>query len=253
MIKYCFINQKGGVGKTTSCLNVGAALAKKGYKVLLVDTDAQGSLTQSAGVQISDEAPTVLEVLRGAADINAAIVERGRYCILPADIRLSGADLELNNVIGRERLLQEALAKLNRPFDYILIDCPPTLSLITVMSLAAADKVIIPIQAHYLALNGCAQLLDTIKLVKARINTGLEIGGVIVTMYDSRKNLANEVADNIRAAFPAKVFNNFIPDNVSLAEAPAFGRDIFEYKPDSKGAQQYEALTEEIITRTKES
>lgn len=253
MIKYCFINQKGGVGKTTSCLNVGAALANKGYKVLLVDTDAQGSLTQSAGVQISDEAPTVLEVLKGAADINAAIVERGRYCILPADIRLSGADLELNNVIGRERLLQEALAKLNRPFDYILIDCPPTLSLITVMSLAAADKVIIPIQAHYLALNGCAQLLDTIKLVKARINTGLEIGGVIVTMYDSRKNLANEVADNIRAAFPAKVFNNFIPDNVSLAEAPAFGRDIFEYKPDSKGAQQYEALTEEIITRTKES
>lgn len=253
MIKYCFINQKGGVGKTTSCLNVGAALAKKGYKVLLVDTDAQGSLTQSAGVQISDEAPTVLEVLKGAADINAAIVERGRYCILPADIRLSGADLELNNVIGRERLLQEALAKLNRPFDYILIDCPPTLSLITVMSLAAADKVIIPIQAHYLALNGCAQLLDTIKLVKARINTGLEIGGVIVTMYDSRKNLANEVADNIRAAFPAKVFNNFIPDNVSLAEAPAFGRDIFEYKPDSKGAQQYEALTDEIITRTKES
>ena len=253
MIKYCFINQKGGVGKTTSCLNVGAALAKKGYKVLLVDTDAQGSLTQSAGVQISDEAPTVLEVLKGAADINAAIVERGRYCILPADIRLSGADLELNNVIGRERLLQEALAKLNRPFDYILIDCPPTLSLITVMSLAAADKVIIPIQAHYLALNGCAQLLDTIKLVKARINTGLEIGGVIVTMYDSRKNLANEVADNIRAAFPAKVFNNFIPDNVSLAEAPAFGRDIFEYKPDSKGAQQYKALTDEIITRTKES
>lgn len=253
MIKYCFINQKGGVGKTTSCLNVGAALANKGYKVLLVDTDAQGSLTQSAGVQISDEAPTVLEVLKGAADINAAIVERGRYCILPADIRLSGADLELNNVIGRERLLQEALAKLNRPFDYVLIDCPPTLSLITVMSLAAADKVIIPIQAHYLALNGCAQLLDTIKLVKARINTGLEIGGVIVTMYDSRKNLANEVADNIRAAFPAKVFNNFIPDNVSLAEAPAFGRDIFEYKPDSKGAQQYEALTDEIITRTKES
>lgn len=252
MIKYCFINQKGGVGKTTSCLNVGAALANKGYKVLLIDTDAQGSLTQAAGVQISDDAPTVLEVLRGSADINAAIVERGRYSVLPADIRLSGADLELNNVIGRERLLQEAIAKIKRPFDFVLIDCPPTLSLITVMSLAAADEVIIPIQAHYLAMNGCAQLLDTIQLVKARINTGLEIGGVIVTMYDSRKNLANEVADNIRAAFPDKVFNAFIPENVSLAEAPAFGRDIFEYKPDSKGAQQYAALTEEIITRTKE-
>ena len=250
---WAFINQKGGVGKTTSCLNVGAALANKGYKVLLVDTDAQGSLTQSAGVQISDDAPTVYEVLKGTADINDTIIKRGRYDVLGADIRLSGADLELNNVIGRERLLQEALEKLKTPYDFALIDCPPTLSLITVMSLAAADSVIIPVQAHYLALSGCAQLLDTIKLVKARINTGLEIGGVIVTMFDSRKNLSNEVADNIRAAFPDKVFNTFIPDNVSLAEAPAFGRDIFEYKPDSKGAQQYEALTEEIITRTKES
>lgn len=240
-----FINQKGGVGKTTSCLNVGAALALKGYKVLLVDLDAQGSLTTSAGFEIEEEAPTVYEVLKGY-DINAAIKDRGSYDILPADIRFSAAELELSNIPGREKLLQEALEGLKAAYDYILIDCAPSLNVVTLMGLAAANSVIIPVQAQYLPLKGMSQLLDTIAMVKKRINRQLAIAGVIVTMYDGRKTLDREVYENIAAAFPEKVLA-IIPNNVALAEAPASGKDIYEYSPDSKGAAAYTELTEKII------
>lgn len=245
------INQKGGVGKTTTALNVGAALARKGYKVLLIDTDAQGNLTTSAGLIIEDEAPTVYEVLKDTVNINAAIrTKRGAYDILPADIRLSGADIELSGIPGRELLLKEAVATLKKAYDYVLIDCPPNLSIITLMALTACDSVVIPVQAHYLALQGMAQLVNTINLVKKRMNASIKIGGIVITMYDGRRTLDKEVVDNIRAAFPDKVFNTFIGNNIALAEAPAGGKDIYEYSPTSKGAQQYAELTEEIIKRS---
>lgn len=248
MKKIAFINQKGGTGKTTSTLNVGAALARDGYKVLLIDIDPQGNLTTSAGlVELLENEPTVYEVLKGQ-DINKAIKQKkGAYDILPTDIRLSGADIELSAVAGRDYILKEAIEALEIEYDYILIDCPPSLSVITLMGLTAADSVIIPVQAQYLALKGMAQLIDTINLVKKRMNPGLEIAGVLLTMYDNRKNLDREVLENVKKAFPSKVFNTTISNNVALAEAPAFGMDIYEYKPDSKGAQQYEQLTDEII------
>lgn len=246
-----FINQKGGTGKTTTTLSVGAALARDGYKVLLIDIDPQGNLTTSAGLkELADNDPTVYEVLKGDADINDAIkCKAGAYDILPTDIRQSGADIELASVPGRELLLKEAIETLKGNYDYILIDCPPSLSIITLMGLTACNSVIIPVQAQYLALNGMAQLIHTIELVKKRMNPHIEIGGVVITMYDNRKTLDKEILENVRAAFPDKVFNTLISNNVSLAEAPAFGMDIYEYKPDSKGAQQYEALTDEIIER----
>lgn len=241
-----FINQKGGVGKTTSALNVGAALALKGYKVLLVDLDAQGNLTSSAGFEIEDE-PTVYEVLKGA-DINAAIKHRGSYDILPADIRFSAAELELSSVPGREKLLQEALEALKTAYDFILIDCAPSLNVVTLMGLTAANSVVIPVQAQYLPLKGVKQLLDTIGLVKKRMNKGLSIAGVVVTMYDSRKKLDREVVDSVAAAFPEKILA-IIPNNVALAEAPASGNDIYEYSPQSKGAEAYTELTEKLLER----
>ena len=249
MQKITFINQKGGVGKTTTCLNVGAALSRSGYKVLLIDMDAQGNLTASAGIKdLTDETPTVYEVLNGKADINDAI-RAGQYDLLPTDLRLSGAEIELASVPGRDVLLKEALQEIRAEYDYILIDCPPSLSIITLMALAASDYVIIPVQAQILPLNGMAQLLNTIRLVQKRLNDGLQIMGAVVTMYDSRKTLNREVLEYIEKTFPGKVFETKISNNVSLAEAPAFGKDVFAYKPDCKGAAQYEALKNEIIER----
>ena len=246
-----FINQKGGSGKTTTTLNVGACLANKGYKVILVDIDPQSNLTTSAGVQISDGDPTIYEVLKGDADINAAIVSGVKpYDIIPTDIRQSGADIELAGVAGRDFLLKEALQALKPAYDYVLIDCPPALSIITLMALTASDGVIIPVQAQYLALNGVSQLLDTINLVKRRLNPDLDIIGTVVTMYDPRKTLDREVLENVKRAFPEKVFATTISNNVALAEAPAAGSDIFAYSPKAKGAGQYEALTTEILERS---
>lgn len=243
------VNQKGGVAKTTTVLSVGASLANQKRKVLLIDTDPQGSLTTSAGVTLGDNDTTIYEVLQGTADINETIKHVGAYDLIPADINLSGADITLASVAGRDLLLKEALADLKTAYDYIIIDCPPSLSTITLMNLTASNSVIIPVQATYLALKGMAQLLDTIKLVKKRLNPELEILGAVVTMYDHRKNLDNEILENIREAFPGKTFETTISNNVAIAEAPAFGKDIISYKPASKGALQYEALTAEIIKR----
>lgn len=243
------VNQKGGVGKTATALSVGASLALKGRKVLLIDTDPQGSLTTSAGVELGENDPTVYEVLQGQASINDAIKNAGAYDVVPADISLSGADITLASVAGRDFMLKEAIADLKTTYDYIIIDCPPSLSILTLMNLTASNSVIIPVQATYLALKGMAQLLDTIKLVKKRLNPELEILGAVVTMYDRRKNLDNEILENIRETFPGKTFNTTISSNVALAEAPAFGKDIYSYKPTSKGATQYEELTKEILER----
>ena len=245
-----FVNQKGGVGKTTSCLNIGAALTRKGKRVLLIDADPQGNLTISAGVNLQNAEPTIYEVLKGTTEINSAIQSNpGSYDIIPADIVLSGADIELSSVPGRELILKESIGQLKTAYDYILIDCPPSLSLITLMALTAATGVIIPVQAHYLALNGVAQLIDTVNLVKKRMNPQLEVIGVIATLYDARKLLNKEVFDSLNSAFPGKVYKATISNSIALAEAPSAGKDIFQYKPGSKAAKQYEAVADEIIER----
>lgn len=250
-----FINQKGGAGKTTTALNVGAALTKKGYRVLLIDLDPQGNLTTAAGFQPQEvaEVPTVYEVLRGDVSINDAIRSTaGGYDVLPTDIRQSGADIELSVVTGRDFLLREAIGEITTEYEYILLDCPPSLSIITVMALTACNEAIIPVQGQYYALQGTRQLMNTFSMIKKRTNPDIELCGVVVTIYDGRKNLDRDVLESVRAAFGEKVFATQIRNNVTLAEAPAFGKDVFSYKPDSIGAADYMALTDEIIKRTKE-
>jgi len=244
-----FINQKGGVGKTTTCLSVGAGLALRGKKVLLIDTDPSGNLTKSAGIKLSDDMPTTYEVLKETTNINDALqkAQYGEYDVLPADSMLSGADVELSNIPGREMLLKEAIAQLSKSYDYILIDCPPSLNTISLMGLTAAQNIIVPVQAEYLALDGIAQLTETISLVRKRMNPHLEISGVLVTFYDSRKLLNREVLKSLTTAFHNKVYQTTISNNVALAEAPSYGKDIFAYKPQSKGALQYMSLIEEIL------
>ena len=242
-----FINQKGGVGKTTTALNVGAALSLCGFKVLLVDIDPQGNLSQSAGFdEIGDNEPTIYEVLKGG-DINAAIRSHaGRYDVLPADIRLSAGEIELASSKRRNELLRAALGNLRESYDFALVDCPPSLSVFTLMALSAADEVIIPVQAQYLPLKGVAQIVDTVELVKSRFNPGLEIGGVVLTFYDGRRNLDTDVLEALSGFFGKKVYKTTISQNTKLGEAPSHGKDIFEYSPTSKGAKQYRELAKEV-------
>lgn len=247
-----FVNQKGGVAKTTSALNIGAALAIKGKSVLLVDLDPQGSLSKCAGFRELDDDPTTYEVIKGDADINDAIKTKqgvAAYDILPTDIRMSGAEIELISVPGRDTLLKEALDSLEKPYDYVLIDCSPSLNILTLMALTASTSLIIPIAAQYMPLDGMAQLLPTVELVKKRLNKGLEVGGVIITMYDSRRSLDKEIIEAVKKKFPTQTFKTVVKNNSKLAEAPTFGKDIFEYEPKSAGADAYKAIAQEIIER----
>ena len=243
-----FINQKGGTGKTTTAINVGACLANKGYKVLLIDVDPQGSLTTSTGIETGEN--TLYEVLKGVADVNKVIEVHNNYYVLPTDLRQSGAEMELAKEVGAESLIKlNVINKLQDAYDFVLLDCPPALSLFTVMSLAASTGVIIPLQAQFLPLNGIVQLQDTYRLVKERINPALDVIGYVFTMYDGRKNLDKQVYDRVEAENPGKTFKTTISSNVTLAEAPAYGMDIYEYDAKAKGALQYAALTDEILER----
>lgn len=246
-----FTNQKGGTGKTTSALSVGAGLTRKGYKVLLVDTDPQGHTTKAAGILLDEKEPTVYEVLKGAAKTADAIqAAAGGYDVFPTDIRQSGADIELASADGRDFILAEALEDVKDRYDYAIIDSPPSLSVITLMGLTAADGIVITLKADYLALDGVAQLKDTLDIVKKRLNPRLEVTGVLLTFYKGY-NLHKEIAAQAEEGFPGKVFRTRISEAVALAEAPAAGRDIFQYQPKSKAAKQYEELVDEIIERTK--
>jgi chromosome partitioning protein len=244
------LNQKGGVGKTTSTVNIGAGLCKLGKKVLLIDLDPQANLTYSLGIQGHDLRKTIYELLKGQVDITDVIVEKDGLKVIPSSLDLSGAEIELSGTAGREFLLRESLSKLNN-LDYILLDCPPSLSLLTLNSLVASNEVYIPVQTEFLALQGMSKLLQTVEIVKKRLNTGLEITGIIGTRYDSRKTLNKEVVQKVQSYFGAKLFKTLIRDNVSLAEAPSFGQDIFAYKPDSNGAEDYLKLCKEILKREK--
>jgi chromosome partitioning protein len=253
------LNQKGGVGKTTTSTNLTAALANLGNKVLAVDIDAQSNLSAHFGLSpmeelgATSEVPTgpedtIYDVLKGTKKLREIIKNRSeRLDIAPSSLLLSAADLELGGVVGRELLLKRAFESIKSDYDYIIIDCPPALGLLTLNALAAADQIIIPVQSEYLALHGVRQLLDTIDQVRSIYNPTLEVGGVLICLHDSRKRLARAVADTIKAYFGDLVFDTIIRQNVSLAEAPAQGQTIFEYAPKSSGAEDYESLAKEVI------
>jgi chromosome partitioning protein len=243
------LNQKGGVGKTTTAINLAAFLANSGKKILVCDTDPQGNTTSGLGVDKQTLDATLYDVLFSRADAGNTIREvtsHGIY-LLPANAQLAGAEVELVNVLQRESQLKQVLDKLE--YDYIIIDCPPALGLLTVNALTAADEVLIPVQAEYYALEGLSQLLSVIQQVKQALNPSLNILGVVITLYDGRTSLAEQVKGEIEKHFGAKVFNTLIPRNVRLAEAPSFGKTILEHDKWSKGARAYKALAKELERR----
>ena len=244
-----FVNQQGGVGKTTSAINIGAYIALAGKKVLLVDFDSQGNM--SSGVGISKDKPTVYELLAGQVEAKDAVKKTPveNLDAISASIDLSGAAIELVDQDDREFFLKEALAPLKEQYDYILIDCPPSLGILTVNGLAAADSVLVPMQCEYFALEGITLLLQTVQKVQKEINPSLTIGGIFFTMYDARTRLAQDVVLQVKSYFKEVVFNTIIPRNVRLSEAPSHGLPICKYDTDCVGARSYAKLAEEVIRR----
>ena len=248
MKKIAFINQKGGVGKTTCAMNIGAGLTMLGKKILLIDLDPQAHLTYSLGIKAHDLTATVYELLKGTNKAEKVIIKRNGIDLIPSSLELSGAEIEFSGIAGREFLLQEALNGIHN-YNYILIDCPPSLGLLTLNALTTAQEVYIPLQTEFLSLQGMSKLLSTIDIVKKRLNKDIEITGIIATRFDNRKNLNREVVEKIIEYFGSRVFKTLVRDNVSLAEAPSYGQTIFEYKPSSYGAKDYLNLCREIIKR----
>lgn len=242
-------NQKGGVGKTTTSVNLAACIAAKGKKVLCVDIDPQGNATSGVGVEKDAPTYSIYDVLINGVPAREAVVETvaENLWLLSSRKELSGAEVELVNALAREMVLRRALEPIRDDYDFILIDCPPSLGLLTINALTAADTLLAPIQCEYYALEGLSDLMNTVKLVRARLNPALEVEGVVLTMFDARTNLSEQVVVEVKKFFKNKVYQTIIPRSVRLGEAPSFGLPINQYDPRSVGAKAYEALAAEVI------
>lgn len=244
-------NQKGGVGKTTTAVNLGAALAQAGRGVLLVDIDPQGNATSGLGVDKRRVGACIYEVLLGSKTVRATRLPTAVQGLelVPSSVRLAGAEIELVGLEAREQRLRQALKGEREKYDYVLIDCPPSLGLLTINALVAADSVLVPIQCEYYALEGLGQLMNTVQLVQRSLNPSLEIEGVLLTMFDARTNLAIQVVDEVKKYFREKVYRSIVPRNVRLSEAPSHGKPVMLYDGRSRGAEVYEDLAKEVMER----
>lgn len=248
-----FTNQKGGVGKTTTCVNLSAYLAAMGQKVLILDLDPQGNATSGVGVEKHKGLKTIYDLIDGESPIDEVIVQTviDGLDIIPSTVDLAAAEISLVSLPNREKILKEILDNIKEFYDYIMIDCQPSLGLLTVNALTASDSVIIPMQCEFYSLDGITQLMNTLRLVKLHLNPTLDVEGVVRTMKDNRSNLINQVSQEIIKFFKSKVFDTYIPRNIRLAEAPSHGMPIVLYDPSSKGAEAYLSLAEEFLNRNK--
>ena len=242
-------NQKGGVGKTTTAVNLTAALKELGKRVLLCDFDPQANATSGLGVDKNAVSPSVYDVLIDGADPKKAVVSTQWGDVLPSNKALAGAGIEMIGLDDREQLLRKALDQLDGDYDYIIIDCPPSLELLTLNGLCAAHSIIVPVQCEYYALEGLSDLLSTIRIVKRKLNRSIELEGVLLTMFDGRTNLSLQVAEEVKRHFPGQVYATVIPRNVRLSEAPSHGKPVMAYDKDSTGAQAYQKLAEEFLSQ----
>lgn len=244
-------NQKGGVGKTTTSINLSASLAAKGKKVLMIDTDPQGNATSGFGVEKNDLDNTIYELILGECSIQDCILKDviPGVSILPSNVNLAAAEIELIGVDKKEYILKKEIDWVKDSYDFIIIDCPPSLSMLTVNAMTTANTVLVPIQCEYYALEGLSQLIHTVNLVKERLNPDLDMEGVVFTMFDSRTNLSNQVVENVKNNLQQTVYNTIIPRNIRLAEAPSYGMPIQMYDPKSAGAEAYMELADEVIRR----
>ncbi len=248
-----FTNQKGGVGKTTTCVNLSAYLAAMGQKVLILDLDPQGNATSGVGVEKHKGLKTIYDLIDGESPIDEVIIQTqiDGLDIIPSTVDLAAAEISLVSLSNREKIIKEILGNVKEYYDFIMIDCQPSLGLLTVNALTASDSVIIPMQCEFYSLDGITQLMNTLRLVKLHLNPTLDVEGVVRTMKDNRSNLINQVSQEIIKFFKSKVFDTYIPRNIRLAEAPSHGMPIILYDPSSKGAEAYLSLAEEFLNRNK--